>query len=270
MAGDDDPASRPAPTTDYWEDRGKLDGILSVEPFSVEADRTREERFRRKLLVWTERLMRRAGALPAAHLLDLGCGFGDVSSHLAPHARRITAVDGARTMIEQATARLAATGHGDWRALHGDLVRFDAIAPDVDVVYLGAVCMYLSDDEYRALLARIATRAAAGACVVQRDYVAMNRGWTGVTERGNYRSYRRSVDDYVALAAREGFACELRRYSSDMDIDVALAAVTFDSAIGRGLAAAIRPLGRLVRATKKAGSATFILRHRGAIPAQEP
>jgi len=243
--------------SEYWEERGKLPGILSVEPSAVEADRPKEERFRRQLLAWTTMLMHRAELLPAHHLLDLGCGFGDVSVHLAPHCARITAIDGSSSMIAQARAMLAATAHADWRVEQADLEGFTDIAGDVDLVYLGAVCSYLSDDDYAALLVRIAVNAAPGVAIVQREYVAMNGGWTGITERGNYKSYRRRAQDYIAIAERAGFTSSLPRYSSDMDIELAL---RFLGPVGRGLATVVRPIGRLALRGKKEGSSTFFLR----------
>lgn len=249
--------------SEFWENRGKQAGILAVEPLASEADRAKEDRFRKKLLAWTAAIMRRAGALPAKHLLDLGCGTGDISAHLAPHCGSITAIDGSSSMVEQVKATLAATGHASWRTAQGDLATFDAIEADVDLVYLGAVCMYLTEDAYAGLIARIAARAAPGVTIVQREYVAMNGGWTGTTEKataeGTYKSHRRAPETYIALAAQAGFRCEMLRFSSDMDIDVALRAL---GPVGRGIAAGVRPLGRLALRGKKEGSSTMVLRRR--------
>ncbi|MCX5744613.1 MAG: class I SAM-dependent methyltransferase [Proteobacteria bacterium] len=243
--------------SDFWEERGKLDGILSVEPCADEADRKKEEKFRRQLLAWTTTLMQREQLLPANHLLDLGCGFGDIAAHLAPHCAKITMVDGSSSMIEQARATMGRTSHPSWTGAQSDLATFDAIDADVDLVYLGAVCMYLTEDEYAGLIARIAASGSRTVTIVQREYVAMNGGWTGTTEKGDYRSYRRAAGTYLELAARAGFTCSLLRYSSDMDIDRALRAL---GPVGRGLASVIRPIGRVARRGKKEGSSTFVLR----------
>jgi len=243
-------------TEDFWEARGQVMGVLANQPFGEEHERKREERFRRRLLPWTKDLMLRVGVLPATHLLDLGCGVGDVAAFLASDVHEVTALDGSATMLAQARARLAATNRRNWRVKHENLLRLGKVPPNVDLVYIGAVCMYLADDEYRELLRRIACEASRGVFVVEREYVAMNGGMTGIVERGNYRSYRRTVADYVALAKSEGFSCVLQRYSSDMYIERATAAA---GALGRGVAAMLRPIGRLV-SRQAAGSATFVLR----------
>ncbi len=240
----------------FWEARGRVAGVIANQPFGEERDRGKAERFRRRLRSWTRSLMLRAGALPANHLLDLGCGVGDVAEFLAADAREITALDGSTTMLAQARARLAKTSHQNWRVQHQNLAQIASVPANVDLIYVGAVGMYLSDDEYRQLLRTIARDAAPGVCVVEREYVSMNGGMIGVIERGDYKSYRRTVQDYLALARSEGFTCVLRRRSSDMYIDHATRAA---GALGRWLAALLRPIGRLV-SRQDAGSATFILR----------
>ena len=241
----------------FWEERGKLDGILSVEPCAEESQRRREEKFRKRLLAWTTVLMQRAKLFPAKHLLDLGCGFGDISAHLAPHCTRVTSIDGSSTMVDQVNAHIARSGHAGWTAGQSDLVAFDRIESDVDVVYLGAVCMYLPEDGYGTVIENIAKHAAPNVTIVQREYVAMNGGWEGTTQKGDYVSHRRAAGHYIDRAAKAGFRCELLRYSSDMDIDLALG---FLGPVGRGLSAAVRPVGRLALRGKKEGSSTFILR----------
>ncbi|WP_035850684.1 class I SAM-dependent methyltransferase [Kitasatospora azatica] len=93
---------------------------------------------------WAARL---AGWLPAApsEVLDLGCGTGSLTLLAAEAGHRVTGVDCAEAMVEQARAKLAAAGHGDAVLLVGDAARPPVAAAAFDVVLVRHLLWTLPD-----------------------------------------------------------------------------------------------------------------------------
>jgi SAM-dependent methyltransferase len=237
---------------EFWERRAKLRGILAVQPTATEKDRRREERFRRRLLDWTVALIKRHTRLPVRQAVDLGCGVGDVAVALAPRAERVFALDYAATMVERARETVATSGWTNISVRQGDLRNFDAFPPRIDLVYLGAVAMYLDDAQYVRLLERLHRQIRPDALIVQRDFVAMNGGETGPRGSGDYTSFRRTVEQYATLAREAGFVTVASHYSSDMEVD----RIFRGTVVGRPVKAIVRWILR----GKRAGSVTLLLR----------
>ena len=79
---------------------------------------------------------------------DLGCGTGQLSETVAPHVRRVVAVDGSADMLEAARKRLAGAGNVDVR--QGDLESLPILDGELDAAMLALVLHY-SPDPARAL-----------------------------------------------------------------------------------------------------------------------
>ncbi|GAA3558515.1 class I SAM-dependent methyltransferase [Nonomuraea rosea] len=100
--------------TGYWDAAATA---FDAEPdHGLRNDRTRA--------AWDRRLRAWAPADPA-DILDVGCGTGSLSALLAAAGHRVTGVDLAPRMIEQAEAKLAATG------LTGRFLVGDAVCPPI-------------------------------------------------------------------------------------------------------------------------------------------
>jgi ArsR family transcriptional regulator len=79
---------------------------------------------------------------------DLGCGTGQLSETIAPHVRRVVAVDGSEDMLEAARKRLSDLSNVDLR--RGDLEALPLAAGELDAAMLSLVLHY-SPDPARAL-----------------------------------------------------------------------------------------------------------------------
>jgi ArsR family transcriptional regulator len=79
---------------------------------------------------------------------DLGCGTGQLSETIAPHVKRVIAVDGSSDMLDAARRRLSALRNVEVRA--GDLEALPLAADELDAAMLSLVLHY-SPDPARAL-----------------------------------------------------------------------------------------------------------------------
>jgi ArsR family transcriptional regulator len=85
---------------------------------------------------------------PALAVGDLGCGTGQLSETIAPHVRRVVAVDGSNDMLEAAHTRLAGVSNVEIR--QGDLEALPIATGELDAAMLSLVLHY-SPDPSRAL-----------------------------------------------------------------------------------------------------------------------
>lgn len=74
---------------------------------------------------------------------DLGCGTGHLSAALAPHVRRVIAVDASETMLDAARERLRGAPNVDFRV--GELEELPIESGSVDVAVLSLVLHYAAD-----------------------------------------------------------------------------------------------------------------------------
>lgn len=79
---------------------------------------------------------------------DLGCGTGQLTETIAPHVRRVIAVDGSTDMLDAARKRLSELSNVDLR--QGDLEALPLEAGELDAAMLSLVLHY-SPDPARAL-----------------------------------------------------------------------------------------------------------------------
>jgi SAM-dependent methyltransferase len=171
---------------------------------------------RAKLQAWAWRRLERYGRLPFAKAVDLGCGYGDWTERLAARSREIVAVDLSPGFVEQTRQRLASAGHANARVICGDVCDLgEEPLRQADLLSLGAVLMYLEDEEAAALLGKLRRNIGASGLLYQRDLCAAN----GRRERRNVRpgffSVYRRPGRYVEMAGRSGFRLlEARRSTS--------------------------------------------------------
>ena len=182
----------------FWLDRARAhDGPTAVHPDS------RWLRYdawtRRMLQAWTLARLR-AIAPRFRRAVDLGCGHGDWTARFAQLADEIHACDiapelAAATQLKLARHRAARVECADVRAF--------ALPRELDLVYCGAVLMYLPDRAVGELLARVRAALAKNAIVIIRDFCAFNLA--SRSERAHDVSRRPA--ELRALAERAGLRC---------------------------------------------------------------
>jgi ubiquinone/menaquinone biosynthesis C-methylase UbiE/DNA-binding transcriptional ArsR family regulator len=108
-------------------------------------DRLRSELFGDSFFLWAV-----LGLIdPTLEVGDLGCGTGQLAETIAPHVRRVVAVDGSADMLDAARTRLHGLSNVDIR--QGDLEALPLDAEALDAAVLSLVLHY-SPDPARALV----------------------------------------------------------------------------------------------------------------------
>jgi SAM-dependent methyltransferase len=105
-----------------------------------------------------------APALPAASVLEVGCGTGDCSIYLAQHGWQVTAVDFVRKPLQKARAKAEAAGVSvDF--VQADVTRLTeaGIGADFALIVDNGCLHNMSDDDRDAYVREISALAAPGA-----------------------------------------------------------------------------------------------------------
>lgn len=155
------------------------------------------------LQTWTLRRLR-AARTRFRRAIDLGCGFGDWTEQFAAVSDEIHACDVSPDLAAATQRRLARH-----RAAHvtvADIREFD-IPAGADLVYLGAVLMYLSDAAAQDVLHRVRAALAPGALVVVRDFCAFNLGARTVNRTAGSYDVNRRPAELLAMGERAGLRC---------------------------------------------------------------
>lgn len=107
-------------------------------------------------------------------LLDLACGNGMVTSRLASHVRRITAVDFSRPLIEVARTRCACS-NVDY--IVGDAVALEGVHDRYDCVVISAAFQFFDTRQARNMLQGLAGVVADRGRIVLGDVADGDRIW---------------------------------------------------------------------------------------------
>lgn len=202
---------------DFWVEHARTaSGVTAVEP------RIRMHGYhawsRQALRRWTIGRLRRDRAWYRLGV-DLGCGNGEWTEHIAPLCQELYASDVSPEFVVQTRTRTAA--HPACRVVVSD-IRSAEIPEGADLVYVGAVLMYCSDREVRDVLKRVRARAAPRAHVVIRDWCTYNFGRRTEHAHG---SIHRSAGDLRRFAEDAGLRCVEQRSSFSIYGELAAGAV---------------------------------------------
>ena len=243
----------------YWQRAavGARDGsaILAVQPFR--SSPTVHGWINRRMLAGTLRLVERARPGRLRRALDLGSGPGWFAAAIAPRCDAVVAVDFAAAFVAQARAQLAALGHPRAHAVVADVRAWDDF--DADLVHLGAVGMYLEDDELAALYRRAAGGLPRDGVLVQREWVVTGLGRQGRARRGDYASWQRRARRYRQLAGAAGLVLAARRWGPSLCLEEEARARLGD-VVGAALAWPARALGAASLLGRTRSSVTMVYR----------
>jgi SAM-dependent methyltransferase len=187
---------------EFWIGRGHMaKDVSAVDPG------TANSRYagwtRRCMQEWTIGRARRHLGRRARRAVDLGCGFGDWTVRFAELADEIIACDVSPGFVDEARRRLREAGHPAATVALGDVRGFSAY-DDADLVYLGAVLMYLDDAGCLSVLRGVRERIAADGVLLSRDWCAIRLGRARVNRQPWFSAHRRPRR-YVELAEQSGF-----------------------------------------------------------------
>ena len=156
------------------------------------AVRYRFQKERRAIRAWLD-----VGG-PQARVLDLGCGSGTWTEFFAERFGSVIGIEQSPAMLVAAKAKL--TSWSNVELLNQD-VREPLPPGPFDLVFLGGICMYLSDADTIALVQAVIERLGDRGRVVLRESTVANGYEHG---EGEYHVIYRSVDVYRTLFREAG------------------------------------------------------------------
>ena len=230
----------------FWLDRARVhDGPTAVHP---DSRWLRYDAWTRGLLqTWTLARLR-AIAPRFRRAVDLGCGHGDWTARFARLVDEIHACDIAPELAAATQRRLA--HHRAARVECAD-VRAFALPRELDLVYCGAVFMYLSDRAVGDVLRRVRAVLAPNAVVVVRDFCAFN----GARRAERAHVVNRRPAELRAIAEHAGLRCVELRSSPSIYGEV------MGARLGGGLLGwPLRALWRLATLHWRRASHTLVMR----------
>lgn len=102
-----------------------------------------------------EEVVSQAALRPSDHVVDLGCGSGQVSLAVAPHVATVTAVDISEKMIDLLLAHAAEAGVDNLLGKASPIERLDFAPGTVDVVVTNYVLHHLRDEDKALVVRRV-------------------------------------------------------------------------------------------------------------------
>jgi SAM-dependent methyltransferase len=199
---------------------------------------------RRLLQLWTLDRMRAFRPRYRA-CVDIGCGYGDWTELFAQLSDEIHGCEIAPQFAAQARKRVP---HAQIECCD---LRSYVLPAKVDLVYLGAVLLYLPEDAVLDVLRRVRASMTADALVVWREFCTFNLGRRTVNETPERFSIHRSPAELCWLAELAGLrVTELRSAPS-------IYGEVLGGRIGRW---PLRGLMRVATATWRRASHTLVLR----------
>ena len=158
----------------------------------------------------------------SGRVLDVGCGAGAWVEIFAQRYKSVVGVERSSLMVEAATMRVAHLSNA--QILQGD-GRQDLPEGPFDLIFLGGLCMYLSDADVLELLGSLKRRLDKGGSIILREST-VRKGMH--LAKGEYQAVYRSVELYGQLFAdAEFFPAEVVRNSAYSNLVIAEELVAF-------------------------------------------
>jgi len=171
-------------------------------------------------------------------VIDLGAGTGQFTLAVAPHARRVVAVDVSRPMLDQLRAKLDRSGVENVECVQAGFLTYEHVGDLADLVYSRYALHHLPDFWKAVALTRLAAMIRPGGILRLWDVVyafdpleagtvlerwfegyasdGVDQGWT----RGELEEHVRDEHSTFTwllepMIQRAGFVIEHARYSDD-------------------------------------------------------
>ena len=195
----------------FWQSRSAIDQQNRSVVLSDEVPPCVTEWLTRRIVSRRIRSLARRG--PFDRLLDIGRGVGNWTVALAGLRREAVAVDFCEEFVRATRKRALEAGIAgldvrrlDWRC--------EGVEGTFDLVTMGAVTMYVADEDMEALAARLRGLARPGGILYLRS--TTHRGATLYNVLGDYQAIYRPEDYYPGLLEAHGFrALEARRVAEN-------------------------------------------------------
>jgi trans-aconitate methyltransferase len=153
----------------------------------------------------------------SAAVLDIGCGAGAWTSEFAARYASVVGIEGSPSMV--AAARRHTRGSPNVKIVEGD-ARSDIPEGQIQLAFLGGLCMYLNDDDVVSVLTQLGDRLSRGAPIILRESTVPGHR---VRSTGEYQALYRTVSDYHRLFRRAGCsAIETRRNYGYTSMEIAI------------------------------------------------
>ncbi len=159
-------------------------------------------------------VVREAGSVDGADVVDLGCGSGQLALGLAESARSVTAVDFSAQMLALLDERAKAAGLSNVTTVRSTLQALDLAENSVDVIVTNYALHHLQHKEKAALVAKAAKWLRPGGRLVIGDMMfglasdsesrqIIARKVTDIARRGPAGLWRIAKNGWKILVARE-------------------------------------------------------------------
>ncbi len=243
MTGVEDGDHRARIAREFWfRQAATEEAVVAVNPGARWAGM--HDWTRRMLQAWTVDRMR-AFRQRYRTCVDIGCGYGDWTERFATLAEEVHGCELAPPFVAQARRRVphAAIECCDLR---------DYVIPAAsDLVYIGAVLMYVPDLHALDLLRRVRAAVARDALVMWREFCTFNLGRRATYETAERFSVHRSPAQLCWLAELAGFRVD----------EVRSAPSIYGEVLGGRVGAwPLRGVMRVATATWRRASHTLVLR----------
>lgn len=164
-----------------------------------------------RLDYYDERVIERMADVSGLHgemtVIDVGTGTGFVAAGLAPHVRRVVAVDNSPAMLDVARKNLDALGTTNVELLLGDMVSLPLQSASVDAAFTNMVLHHATNPT--AVLREMARVVKPGRVVAVVDEVEHPFTWMREEHADVWMGFtRQQIEGFFEAAGLAGFGYE--------------------------------------------------------------
>jgi 2-polyprenyl-3-methyl-5-hydroxy-6-metoxy-1,4-benzoquinol methylase len=191
----------------FWENRAERLGKIPLESL------TNLEENPELLKIKVEKEQAKVGRYLSLNsslsVLDLGAGVGSWSAFLAPHVRKVCAVEFASSLAELGQKTLAEKGLTNVEFVNSPAQQFTS-SEKFDLVFISGLLIYLNDAECQQMVQNAATYTRPGSQLFLRDGTGLQTRYEINNQYSEnlktlYSAVYRTRDEYIALFESAGF-----------------------------------------------------------------